>query len=225
MSTYSALGNYLLSLDVGVNNTVLGFSKIEEIISRKLPISAYKHRAWWGNETKGSHIHARNWLNSGWKVGKLSIKDKIVEFVRTSKQSDANNSKGMTFPINNNAVISPREFEEIARASLSNEFKTKLNKRLHSFVPKIFDFISQNEEIVGDAKYYTMVGGVSNPPAKFSTIAEHVWLLEKTNSKIKILAFGNDIRVPVEWLRLYGLLVRGIKFFFIENDGKLKELN
>jgi hypothetical protein len=49
---------------------------------------------------------------------------------------------------------------------------------------------------VGDAKYYTLVGGKRLLPAKFSVIAEHVWLLEKTEALGTSLVFGNERRVP-----------------------------
>lgn len=74
-------------------------------------------------------------------------------------------------------------------------------------VPKKFDFVSPDRHIVGDAKYYTRVGGMGLPPAKFSVIAEHVWLLEKTGAREKFLVFGNDREVPIRWLKRYGGLV------------------
>lgn len=81
-------------------------------------------------------------------------------------------------------------------------------------VPKKFDFVSPDEQIVGDAKYYTRVGGTGLPPAKFSVIAEHVWLLEKTAAREKFLVFGNDREVPVLWLKQYGGLVASVAFSF-----------
>ena len=67
---------------------------------------------------------------------------------------------------------------------------------------------------MGDAKFYTMVNGVGLPPAKFATIAEYVWLLEKVPAKHKFVVFGNDRRVPEEWLKRYGRLISGVEFFF-----------
>jgi len=86
--------------------------------------------------------------------------------------------------------------------------------------------IYEDYEVVGDAKYYTMVRGKSLPPAKFATIAEHVWLLEKTEAKHMFLIFGNDKRVPEEWLKRDGKLVDGIDFFFyIVGEDKIERLN
>jgi len=69
-----------------------------------------------------------------------------------------------------------------------------------------------------------MVRGRSIPPAKFATIAEHVWFLEKIDAKMKFLIFGNDRRVPLEWLKRYGSLVRDVKFYFLDERGNLSEL-
>jgi len=91
-------------------------------------------------------------------------------------------------------------------------------------VPKRFDLVSADGQIVGDAKYFTLVGGERLPPAKFSVIAEHVWLLEKTTARVRFLVFGNDRRVPGVWLKRYGHLVEQVVFFFLSDEGQLEEL-
>jgi hypothetical protein len=70
-----------------------------------------------------------------------------------------------------------------------------------------------------------MVKGKSLPPAKFSIIAEHVWLLEKTKAPQRFLVFGNDRKVPQLWLKKYGNLVNSVKFFFVTEDGNLEQMN
>ena len=82
------------------------------------------------------------------------------------------------------------EFENFARRVMSEHFGTQLRKGRVSGIPKEFDMVSADCKIVGDAKYFTMVRGVFIPPAKFSVIAEHVWLLEKTTATHKFLVFG-----------------------------------
>jgi hypothetical protein len=91
-------------------------------------------------------------------------------------------------------------------------------------VPKQFDMISPDNRIVGDAKYYTMVRGQHLPPAKFATIAEHVWLLEKTEAQTTFLVFGNQREVPVQWLERYGGLASGVDFYFLSDDGELEQI-
>jgi len=50
-----------------------------------------------------------------------------------------------------------------------------------------------------------------------TVIAEHVWLLENTNADRKFLVFGNDRRVPEQWLERYGPLVRSVEFYFLDD--------
>lgn len=122
--------------------------------------------------------------------------------------------------------ISAAEFEEKARIFMSKYYSGPLFAGKYPGVPKIFDMISAENKIVGDAKFYTMVRGKFLPPAKFATIAEHVWLLEKTEAKHRFLIFGNDKRVPEEWLKRYGALVDVLEFFFYDiGAGKIESLN
>ncbi|MFN2242037.1 MAG: hypothetical protein ACK2U2_07105, partial [Anaerolineae bacterium] len=84
-----------------------------------------------------------------------------------------------------------------------------------------WDMVSPDGDIVGDAKYFTLVHGQRLPPAKFSVIGEHVWLLEKTEAPTTFLVFGNDRQVP----ELYGSLVAGVSFFFLDDEGDLEQLS
>jgi hypothetical protein len=119
---------------------------------------------------------------------------------------------------------SPRRFESAARVALSRHLGVSLAAGSVPGVPKRFDFISPDGQIVGDAKFLTLVGGVGLPPAKFSNIAEHVWLLEKTGAPTKVLVFGNDRRVPAEWLHRYGHLAADVRFYFLNAGGELEDL-
>jgi hypothetical protein len=91
-------------------------------------------------------------------------------------------------------------------------------------VPKEFDMVSPDGDIVGDAKYFTLVRGQRLPPAKFSVITEHVWLLERTGAPTTFLVFGNDRQVPELWLQRYGSLVSSVAFYFLSDDGTLELL-
>jgi len=120
--------------------------------------------------------------------------------------------------------LSPTAFEKLARAVLGRHFDTTLMPGQVPGVPKSWDIVSAGGSIIGDAKYFTLVHGQRLPPAKFSVIAEHVWLLEKTGAPTIFLVFGNDQRVPVLWLQRYGKLVIGVEFYFLADDGKLELL-
>lgn len=120
--------------------------------------------------------------------------------------------------------LSPRAFEDLARRVLGEHFGVAFTEREVAGVPKRFDFVSEDGRVIGDAKYYTLVQGKRLPPAKFSIIAEHVWLLEKTTTEVKFLVFSNEIEVPTLWLTRYGQLVKDVTFYFLSDDGALTRL-
>lgn len=151
------------------------------------------------------------------------------------RKARSKSSNSMSFP-NEKVIERHREdvivmppsnrFEKIAREVLSDYFRTRLRKGRIPGIPKEFDMVSEDRKIVGDAKYLTMVHGKHLPPAKFSMIAEHVWLLEKCPALHRFLVFGNDSRVPREWLKRYGHLVNNVTFFFLDElTKKLERLN
>jgi len=120
--------------------------------------------------------------------------------------------------------LTSRQFEELAGRKMSDHFGVPLSHGYVGQVHKEFDFVSPGGRIVGDAKYYTRVGGTRWPPAKAAIIAEHVWLLEKTGAPQTFLVFGNDRQVPIMWLKRYGNLVSEVIFYFLADDGGLEKL-
>jgi hypothetical protein len=117
----------------------------------------------------------------------------------------------------------PAAFEARACAAMEQWYGVRLQRGSVGAVPKRFDFVSPDGSIVGDAKFYSLVNGVGLPPAKHATIAEYVWLLEKTGATHKFLVFGNDSRVPKSWLKRFGKLTE-VRFFFMDDAGSLMEL-
>jgi hypothetical protein len=75
-------------------------------------------------------------------------------------------------------------FEQTARTAMGAHFGKPLYRGKVAGVPKIFDMVSIDHRVVGDAKFYTLVQAERQPSAKFSIIAGHVWLLERTQAPI-----------------------------------------
>ena len=73
MKKYEPLYTYLIICKKNV--ITLSYSELEGIISDKLPVSAYKHRPWWGN---GSHIQSESWLTANYKVTNVVLGDKVT---------------------------------------------------------------------------------------------------------------------------------------------------
>ena len=84
--------------------------------------------------------------------------------------------------------------------------------------------VSDDETIVGDAKYLTLVYGKRFPPAKMMEIAGHVWLLEKASTKTRFLVFGNQQEVPELWLEKYGKYKQNVDFYFLSDNGDLEKM-
>jgi hypothetical protein len=220
MGKYDNLGRYLTSLLE--NKIILSMTEIVDILGFPLPDSSVKYRPWWANDR--THVQALDgWMKFGWMVETIDFTEKTVTFSKKTNATLQERSNSFSFEP---GKMNPSRFEEMARVVMSNHFQQELSPRKLQGFPKLFDLVSSDGTIIGDAKYLTMVGGTSIPPAKFATIAEYVWLLEKIPCKKKFLVFGNDKRVPEEWLKRYGNLVTDVEFYFIGiNTQKLEKLD
>ncbi|MCD4820928.1 MAG: hypothetical protein K8R11_02370 [Methanococcoides sp.] len=220
MGKYSKLGVHLKNSEKTILK--LTFDEVGSILGFPLPKSARTYPAWWANNAD-SHTHTLDgWLAMGWKA-RVDLTNQIVVFTKKEKLAVIQQTEDY---VPTEVSISAAEFEEKARIFMSKYYSGPLFAGKYPGVPKIFDMISAENKIVGDAKFYTMVRGKFLPPAKFATIAEHVWLLEKTEAKHRFLIFGNDKRVPEEWLKRYGALVDVLEFFFYDiGAGKIESLN
>ena len=87
MSEYEPLKKYLASLPYYKKEEAFSFDELEMLLGRKLPPSAHNHRPWWGNDySSGTHSHAQAWIEAGWKVDAVDIKEKWVRFVRAGRR-------------------------------------------------------------------------------------------------------------------------------------------
>ena len=225
MKKYQALGLHLANCRG--ESLKLGFDRIEEILGFQLPTSAGKYRAWWANDQ--THVQAlHGWLSSNWVVDHADLKEHWVIFKKIGQiEMEAVGQVPQdkeVLQLKISGYTESRSFEELARTNMSRRFGKDLAPRKKPHWAKLFDLVSADYTIVGDAKYFSMVGGERLPPAKFSVIAEHVWMLEKTDAWIKFLVFGNDQRVPEEWLKRYGSLVNSVGFYFLTRDGEIVPL-
>lgn len=117
-----------------------------------------------------------------------------------------------------------KEFEDLARKIMTQYFGVELIEKNPEGFPKKFDMVSTDENVIGDAKYLTLVHREKFPPAKMMEISGHVWLLEKVNAKTRFLVFGNQRSVPEKWLEKYGNYVQNIDFYFIDVQQNLEKM-
>ena len=78
VSKYDGLTRYLRFRGAFTGTVRLSFARMDGILGDNLPMNAYKNEAWWSNV--GSSPHARGWLDAGWEVQELSLKEGFVVF-------------------------------------------------------------------------------------------------------------------------------------------------
>jgi len=64
----------------------LTFKEIEHIIEDRLPESAHKYIAWWGNERASDSRQYHAWLDAGWEVENVDLNAEEVVFRKISSR-------------------------------------------------------------------------------------------------------------------------------------------
>ena len=76
------LEQYLRGLPIAEEEVTLTFERVEEILKDSLPPSAHEDIPWWGNQKPGMLIESSAWMDAGWLVEIVDLKEKWVRFVR-----------------------------------------------------------------------------------------------------------------------------------------------
>lgn len=79
-SSYQPLADYLASREA--DSWEASFSDIEAKLGRPLPQSAYRHQAWWANQSGPGHSQTQGWRSVGWRTAKLDLERRRVTFER-----------------------------------------------------------------------------------------------------------------------------------------------
>jgi hypothetical protein len=77
-SKYGGLTGHLNFRGSFTSVVKLSFARIDGLIGSNLPMSAYREEAWWSNSP--SSAHARGWLDAGWEVQEVNLKEGYVVF-------------------------------------------------------------------------------------------------------------------------------------------------
>jgi hypothetical protein len=78
---YDPLTSYLKFRAAFTDTIKLSFAKIDGIIGENLPMSVYREEKWWNNSPKD--VHAKVWLDAGWKVQEVNLEEGCVVFKKT----------------------------------------------------------------------------------------------------------------------------------------------
>jgi hypothetical protein len=99
VSKYNGLTSYLRFRGAFTSTVELSFARIDGLIGENLPMEAYKTESWWENSP--SAVHARGWLEAGWEVQQVNLKEgkvifKKVKQVAPRKKSLSSQTKPFT---------------------------------------------------------------------------------------------------------------------------------
>jgi len=89
---------------------------------------------------------------------------------------------------------------------------------------KDFDLASEDEQILGFVNNFSKSAKEYSQTNHLKEISEQVWLLENTEAQLQIICFGGDPGIPSIWLASYSTLLKGVRFYFIDESGVLKEI-
>ena len=78
VSKYAGLAAHLKFRGSFTKLVTLSLARIDGLIGSNLPMSAYKDVGWWANSP--SSAHARSWLDSGWDVQEVNLREGLVVF-------------------------------------------------------------------------------------------------------------------------------------------------
>jgi hypothetical protein len=82
MRKYDPLAKFLEDSARTEGTAILSFAQIEDLTGKALPMSAHRHRSWWGNDSY--HVQAVAWRAAGWRVFKVDLARQVVTFIRAS---------------------------------------------------------------------------------------------------------------------------------------------
>jgi len=77
-SKYGGLTGHLKFRGSFTSVVKLSFARMDGLIGSNLPMAAYREEAWWSNS--GSSVHAKAWLDAGWEVQEVNLKEGFVIF-------------------------------------------------------------------------------------------------------------------------------------------------
>ncbi|MCX8150026.1 MAG: hypothetical protein N3D85_00755 [Candidatus Bathyarchaeota archaeon] len=97
-SKYEGLTKHLKFRAAFTNTVKLSFARIDGLIGTNLPMEAYRNESWWNNSA--SSAHAKGWLDAGWEVQEVNLKEGWVYFRKVRDNVDQPRGKRCKRKIN-----------------------------------------------------------------------------------------------------------------------------
>jgi len=125
VSKYEGLTKHLKFRAAFTSVVKLSFARIDGLMGANLPIEAYRNESWWSNSE--SSAHARGWLDAGWEVQEVNLKEGWVYFRKV--RGNTNNHEGKQSKTKVKAEIT-KPFTPVPVRSLKPKVpsKTKVSK-------------------------------------------------------------------------------------------------
>ena len=83
VTKYGGLTGYLRFRGDFTRTVKLRFARIDGIIGENLPMSAFRSEKWWENTLTSPH--AKGWLDAGWEVREVNLKEGYVVFQKVKE--------------------------------------------------------------------------------------------------------------------------------------------
>ncbi len=90
-SKYGGLTGHLKFRSAFTSMVKLSFARIDGLIGSNLPIEAYRNQTWWSNLT--SSAHSKGWLDAGWEVAEVNLKEGWAVFKKVRQLPRLNRSR------------------------------------------------------------------------------------------------------------------------------------
>ena len=119
-SKYDGLTSHLKFRGAFTRVVKLSFNRKVGLIGSNLPIGAYRDETWWSNSD--SSAHARAWLDAGWEVQEVNLKEGFVLFKKV-REVPFKKSKGA-----NGKIDKPFKPVPVRPLKRKEPSKTKVSK-------------------------------------------------------------------------------------------------
>lgn len=122
-----------------------------------------------------------------------------------------------------------RVFEANARKLAENYFNVTFPKDEYVEIngkKKKFDFVNFDSEIVGDAKHYSFTKSGNRPSAKFSTLNEYIWLLQKMPPNwTKFVVIGQDKELVQDYYNEFEPWLKSVLVFYSDGEDAFEKIS
>ena len=122
---YDGLESHLKFRAAFTNIVKLSFARIDGLIGSSLPTDAFRDKSWWNNSSSNAHVKA--WLNAGWEVQEVNLKEGYAVF---KKERNVSLKKGGRRKLEINKPFTPVPVHRPRSKVPSKTKVSKLNARI-----------------------------------------------------------------------------------------------